>query len=240
MAENREGRKFCAECGTPLNARCASCGAENDPAEKFCGECGVALGGKVRATSAKAPATKLTAPKVHVTPEQPDVSEIPDGERKTVTALFADIKGSTELEQDLDPEDARALVDPVLQLMIDAVRRYNGYIVQSTGDGISLCSARPWPMRTIRSARSTQRSRCRRSCIAVDRLCNASAASVDRAVGLLRDVRGDSMLTQCAHQLLLIVTLVGAQRDSDAGLRSLPPLPKPPWARRCRWLESGE
>jgi class 3 adenylate cyclase/predicted ATPase len=53
-----------------------------------------------------------------------------------VTALFADIKGSTELEQDLDPEEARAIVDPALKLMIDAVRRYDGYIVQSTGDGI--------------------------------------------------------------------------------------------------------
>jgi class 3 adenylate cyclase/tetratricopeptide (TPR) repeat protein len=59
-----------------------------------------------------------------------------DGERKTVTALFADIKGSTELERDLDPEEARAIVDPALKLMIDAVRRYDGYIVQSTGDGI--------------------------------------------------------------------------------------------------------
>jgi len=59
-----------------------------------------------------------------------------DGERKTVTALFADIKGSTELEADLDPEEARAIVDPALKLMIDAVQRYDGYVVQSTGDGI--------------------------------------------------------------------------------------------------------
>ncbi|HVA77705.1 MAG TPA: adenylate/guanylate cyclase domain-containing protein, partial [Candidatus Binataceae bacterium] len=59
-----------------------------------------------------------------------------EGERKTVTALFADIKGSTELEQDLDPEEARAIIDPALKLMIEAVRRYDGYIVQSTGDGI--------------------------------------------------------------------------------------------------------
>jgi class 3 adenylate cyclase/predicted ATPase len=59
-----------------------------------------------------------------------------EGERKTVTALFADIKGSMELMEDLDPEEARAIVDPALKLMIDAVRRYDGYIVQSTGDGI--------------------------------------------------------------------------------------------------------
>jgi class 3 adenylate cyclase len=59
-----------------------------------------------------------------------------EGERKTVTALFADIKGSTELMRDLDPEEARAVIDPVLQLMIDAVHRYDGYVVQSAGDGI--------------------------------------------------------------------------------------------------------
>ncbi len=59
-----------------------------------------------------------------------------EGERKTVTALFADIKGSTELMEDLDPEEAQALVDPALALMIEAVRHFDGYIVQSTGDGI--------------------------------------------------------------------------------------------------------
>jgi class 3 adenylate cyclase len=63
-------------------------------------------------------------------------AELPEGERKMVTALLADIKGSTELEQDLDPEQARAIVDPALRLMIDAVHRYDGYVVQSTGDGI--------------------------------------------------------------------------------------------------------
>jgi class 3 adenylate cyclase len=62
--------------------------------------------------------------------------EAVDGERKTVTALFADIKGSTELMRDLDPEEARAVIDPVLQLMMDAVHRYDGYVVQSAGDGI--------------------------------------------------------------------------------------------------------
>jgi class 3 adenylate cyclase len=62
--------------------------------------------------------------------------DVPDGERKTVTALFADIKGSIELMEDLDPEEARALIDPALHLMIESVTHYGGYIVQSTGDGI--------------------------------------------------------------------------------------------------------
>jgi len=73
---------------------------------------------------------------VRIAPEQPQPSGAIEGERKMVTALFADIKGSTELEQDLDPEEARAIVDPALNLMIDAVKRYDGYVVQSTGDGI--------------------------------------------------------------------------------------------------------
>jgi class 3 adenylate cyclase/predicted ATPase len=63
-------------------------------------------------------------------------SDVAEGERKTVTALFADIKGSMELMEDLDPEEARAIVDPALKLMIDAVHRYGGYVAQSTGDGI--------------------------------------------------------------------------------------------------------
>ena len=57
-------------------------------------------------------------------------SENLEGERKTVTALFADIKGSMDLIEDLDPEEARAIVDPALKLMIDAAHRYEGYIVQ--------------------------------------------------------------------------------------------------------------
>ena len=80
-------------------------------------------------------ATKThTAPVVGVSEDSG--AHPPDGERKTVTALFADIKGSMELMEDLDPEEARAIVDPALNLMIEAVRRYGGYVVQSTGDGI--------------------------------------------------------------------------------------------------------
>jgi class 3 adenylate cyclase/predicted ATPase len=59
-----------------------------------------------------------------------------DGERKTITALFADIQDSTALIEDLDPEAARRLIDPALQLMMDAVHRYEGFVVQPTGDGI--------------------------------------------------------------------------------------------------------
>jgi class 3 adenylate cyclase len=134
--DNREGRKFCAKCGAPLARWCPQCSASNEPGEDFCGECGATL---ISATPAKAPersTAKPTTPGVRVTGEQQDPSLALDGERKTVTALFADINGSMELMEDIDPEEARAIVDPALKLMIDAVHRYDGYIVQSTGDGI--------------------------------------------------------------------------------------------------------
>jgi hypothetical protein len=128
--DNREGRKFCTSCGTPLVATCPKCSAPVQPGERFCGECGAAIGASApRYPSSAYPSTLQLNNAIPAT-------EVIDGERKTVTALFADIKGSMELMEDLDPEEARAIVDPALKLMIGAVRRYDGYIVQSTGDGI--------------------------------------------------------------------------------------------------------
>ncbi len=130
--------KFCGNCAAPLGNRCAKCGFDNPAAFKFCGQCGAPLRASAAASSPAASsgaAAAPPAPDVRMAPERPS-TEAPDGERKTVTALFADIKGSMDLMEELDPEEARALVDPALRLMIDSVRHYDGYIVQSTGDGI--------------------------------------------------------------------------------------------------------
>ena len=131
-SDNREGRKFCTTCGTALVASCPHCGAPIEPGERFCGDCGVALA-ETSSGSAAPSATDAVDVGVNLQGVGP---ELPEGERKTVTALFADIKGSMELMRDLDPEEARAIVDPALKIMVDAVRRYEGYVVQSTGDGI--------------------------------------------------------------------------------------------------------
>ena len=69
--ENREGRKFCAQCGSALNLRCSSCGAENTPGEKFCGDCGAALAGTPSSSAQKKPELKPTAPDIRISPEQP-------------------------------------------------------------------------------------------------------------------------------------------------------------------------
>ena len=129
--DNAAGSRFCNQCATPLSRACPKCAHLNAPDAKFCADCAEALTSEVSKSTARISLTSA----VRITPEQSD-SKVADGERKTVTALFADIKGSTELEQDLDPEAARAIIDPALKIMIDAVRRYDGYIVQSTGDGI--------------------------------------------------------------------------------------------------------
>jgi class 3 adenylate cyclase len=132
--EGIPGKKFCAECGSPLSNRCSSCDSDNAPGAKFCADCGKPLSKSRGAESDKGTAVDA-AGGIRVAPER-QTSEALEGERKTVTALFADIKGSTELMADLDPEEARAIIDPALKLMIDAVHRYDGYVVQSTGDGI--------------------------------------------------------------------------------------------------------
>jgi ribosomal protein L40E len=118
---------FCEQCGAKFNVACSSCGATLTVGAKFCKRCGAAaLDHEVKSIrSDSSPAVTI-----HLDSD-PGSAQSLDGERKTVTALFADIKGSTELEQNLDPEEARAIVDPVLHLMMEAVHRYGGYIAQA-------------------------------------------------------------------------------------------------------------
>src|SRR3984893_4429896 len=125
---------FCMKCGSKVENRCASCNTVNPADARFCRKCGGALRAGAPSSSPR-PAAAATTPRVEITHER-HTAEGLEGERKTVTALFADIKGSTELMRDLDPEEARAIVDPVLHLMMEAVHRYGGYVAQSTGDGI--------------------------------------------------------------------------------------------------------
>src|SRR6202030_919483 len=104
--ENPEGMKFCGQCTAPLALVCPKCRFENPPGFKFCGQCTAPLLGE--AGTAK-PKSNQQEPVATVRVAAEEAAPSTEGERKTVTALFADIKGSTELEQDLDPEEARAI-----------------------------------------------------------------------------------------------------------------------------------
>ena len=137
QTENPPRAKFCLECGAPLTARCTSCGAQLPPGAKFCTECAhpanavaALAGAQPRFASPGAYTPKHLAEKILTT------KSALEGERKQVTVLFADLKGSMELLGDRDPEDARKLLDPVLELMMEAVHRYEGTVNQVMGDGI--------------------------------------------------------------------------------------------------------
>ncbi len=145
-SENPEEARFCIECGAVLHNRCANCGLENLLRAKFCATCGTSLEGQSRVQSlgsrvqAPRPPASYTpshlAERILAEQTARETRGGTDGERKTITALFADIKDSTALIEDLDPEEARQIIDPALKLMMDAVHRYEGYVAQSLGDGI--------------------------------------------------------------------------------------------------------
>jgi class 3 adenylate cyclase/tetratricopeptide (TPR) repeat protein len=132
--DNAPGAKFCGECGGRLESSCPACGTPNPPGDRFCQDCGTALdaaaGSDARFTSPVAYTPSHLARKILT------VRSSLAGERKTVTVLFADLRGSLELLADRDPEDARALLDAVLERMMEAVHRYEGTVNQVMGDGI--------------------------------------------------------------------------------------------------------
>src|SRR5262249_51455520 len=133
--ENREGRRFCAECAAPLAVACQSCGFANEPGEKFCGGCAAPL-----TVASRPPEPKFTSPQSytpkHLAEKILTSKSALEGERNLVTVLFPALKGSMELVGDRDPEEARKLLDPVLERMMEAVHRYEGTVNQVMGDGI--------------------------------------------------------------------------------------------------------
>src|SRR5713101_2015857 len=221
--ENPEGTKFCEECGTNLARACPSCGHEVRPTAKFCGECGTPFTGKAKGKRQKAKGKTANLDSRRRTPDARPIDYTPkhlaehiraeqaameargsvDGERKTITALFADIKGSMDLIEDLDPEDARRIFDPALQLMMEAVHRYEGYVAQSTGDGIFAFFGAPiahedHPQRALYAALRMQEDLKRYA----DKLRLDKGRNVEIRVGIntgdvvLRSIRKDDLRTE--------------------------------------------
>jgi len=135
--DNSPTARFCEECGQRLQMACPACGFAVAPAAKFCAECGQRLDSAAPPIQA---AETFSAPQAY-TPRYLAEKILTsrhalEGERKQVTVLFADIKGSTELIEGLDPEEARRLLDPALHVMMDAIHRFEGTVNQVLGDGI--------------------------------------------------------------------------------------------------------
>ncbi len=132
QAENDSGARFCEDCGARLEAACPSCGTPVTPGKKFCRSCGAAL---TTEAAGRFASPESYTPK-HLAERILTSKAALEGERKQVTVLFADLKGSMELLADRDPEEARKILDPVLELMMEAVHRYEGTVNQVMGDGI--------------------------------------------------------------------------------------------------------
>jgi class 3 adenylate cyclase/tetratricopeptide (TPR) repeat protein len=132
QAENDAGARFCEDCGARLDVACPSCGIPVTPGKKFCRSCGAAI--------TTAPAARFANPESYTPKHLADKILTSknglEGERKQVTVLFADVKGSMELLAERDPEEARKILDPVLERMMEAVHRYEGTVNQVMGDGI--------------------------------------------------------------------------------------------------------
>jgi class 3 adenylate cyclase/predicted ATPase len=131
--ENRSGAKFCEECATGLAATCSNCGGQLSATAKFCPECAHPVA--ATPTEARLASPQSYTPK-HLAEKILFSKAAFEGERKEVTVLFADLKGSMELLADRDPEEARKILDPVLEHMMEAVHRYEGTVNQVMGDGI--------------------------------------------------------------------------------------------------------
>ena len=134
QAPAREGARFCEQCGARLATTCPSCNAEIAQGSRFCGACGTPLAGAAP-TPARFGDPQTYTPK-HLADKILTARAQLEGERKLVTVVFADLKGSMELLADRDPEEARKLLDPVLERMMEAVHRYEGTVNQVMGDGI--------------------------------------------------------------------------------------------------------
>ncbi len=161
QAENAAKQKFCGECGARLPAACPACGHPNSPTQKFCGECGAKLGAPAQTAAAgpsSAPAPAAEEEKAASSTSGPSVAfrdaapvtytpkhlaekiltskSAMEGERKSVTVMFADVSGLHGDVRKLDPEDVHAIMDRAFEVILGAVHRYEGTINQFLGDGV--------------------------------------------------------------------------------------------------------
>ncbi len=132
--ENPSGAKFCEECAAPLARACANCGSPLRETAKFCPECAHPVA--ARPGSPERFQSPETYTPRHLAERILTSKTAVEGERKQVSVLFADLKGSMELLADRDPEEARRVLDAVLERMMEAVHRYDGTVNQVMGDGI--------------------------------------------------------------------------------------------------------
>ena len=133
--ENREGAKFCKECGAKLELACPKCDAFITPDGKFCDECGYDL-----SKPTIAPPVRYSEPQSYTPRFLADkiltIRSSIEGERKLVTVLFADVANYTSISEKIDPEEVHQMMDGCFKILMDEIHRYEGTINQFAGDGV--------------------------------------------------------------------------------------------------------
>jgi class 3 adenylate cyclase/tetratricopeptide (TPR) repeat protein len=217
QAENPDRARFCEDCGARLEFKCPHCGEDATPGKKFCASCGGSL------VAATTPARPAPAPQDYTPPHLAEriISSrgALEGERKQVTVLFADLKGSMELLADRDPEEARRILDPVLERMMEAVHRYEGTVNQVMGDGIMALFGAPL----------AHEDHAVRACYAALHMQDAVrqyAAAVRRREGVLIEMRvglnsGEVVVRSIGSDLRMDYTAVGQTTHLAARMEQL-------------------
>jgi class 3 adenylate cyclase/tetratricopeptide (TPR) repeat protein len=136
--ENLPDSIFCEHCGVRVEAVCFHCGQPYRRGASFCRICGQTISQTATLATARVPGVPSPDSYVprHLAEKILASRQTLEGERKQVTVLFADIRDSMKLIEGRDPEEAQKIIDPVLQVMMDAVHRYEGTVNQVLGDGI--------------------------------------------------------------------------------------------------------
>jgi hypothetical protein len=117
----------------PLKLKCSSCGFENTLGIKFCGKCGNLLGGTAKPEPLRDP--RSYTPR-HLAEKILSSRSAIEGERKQVTVLFADVKGSMGLAEEVGPEGWHEILDRFFQILTNGAHRFEGTVNQYTGDGV--------------------------------------------------------------------------------------------------------
>lgn len=151
--ENPQGAKFCSNCGQPQQRACPNCNATNPAGAKFCNNCGFNLqtadSGQppvqspsvVRSQPSVPPAReslveKFMTKEVAAKLDAARAARAVEGERRIVTILFCDVKGSTLMAEQLDPEEWAEIMNNAFEYLIKPVHDYEGTVARLMGDAI--------------------------------------------------------------------------------------------------------
>ncbi len=165
---NPDLARFCISCGSALPRTCPNCGAMNPAAARFCNQCGTQLQPAADSTSGtlrRGGRRTSGGPRVGASASSarnaaPDNDE-PNEQRRIVSVLFADLTSSTELAEDMDPEEARALLSAFFETMTRAIHRHGGTVEKYIGDAVMAVFGLPVtheddPLRAVRAALDMQ------------------------------------------------------------------------------------